>query len=148
GWPSPRCAHTVCQSRHRGPSRGACPSAVRQPARAAAWLGWYSPYDRTTRVWGIGTWRSHRCRKAATGKVIRWSAVAVVRHQAGVLDGTTPQVPRPIRHHTSAMAIALHDPHVPLGLLRVTQALQEIEHLLRAPRRGQSQRTARKGLLD
>src|SRR5215510_9900978 len=39
---------------------------------AAAWLGWDSPSARTTRVWGTGTWRSHRCRKAATGQVLRW----------------------------------------------------------------------------
>ena len=75
-------------------------------------------------------------------------AVTVIRHQAGVLDRTAPQVARQIRHHTSAMAIALHDPHMPLRLRRVAQAVQEVEPLLRAHRRGQSQRPARQGLPD
>src|SRR5262245_3991728 len=72
GWASPRCAPTVCQSSAAGTSSGGWPSAARQTARTAAWLGWYSPYDRTTRVWGIGTCSSQRWRKSATGKVISW----------------------------------------------------------------------------
>ena len=43
GWASPRCAHTVCQASGTGTSTGSCPSAVRQLAKASAWVGWYNP---------------------------------------------------------------------------------------------------------
>src|SRR5262245_55446123 len=72
GWASPRWAHTVCQVSGTGVSTGGCPSAVRQTTRAFIGVEWYSPYDYTTRVCGTGTWRSHHCRKSATGNVIRW----------------------------------------------------------------------------
>ena len=38
GWASPRGAHTVCQVSATGVSTGGCPSAVRQTARASAWV--------------------------------------------------------------------------------------------------------------
>jgi len=77
------------------------------------------------------------------GAIGESDTLTVVGHQARVLEGAAPQIPRQIRDHTSAMAIALHDAHVPPRLPRVPQAVQEVEPLLRAHRLGQGQRPTR-----
>jgi hypothetical protein len=71
GWASPRWAHTVCQARGAGTRTGGWPHWSRQRASASGWVGWDSPEDRTTRVWGAGTCSSHRGRKSSLDNVIR-----------------------------------------------------------------------------
>jgi hypothetical protein len=73
-------------------------------------------------------------------------AVPVPRHKPGILEGAAAQLAGEIRDHPRAVRIALHDPHVPLRLRRVAQAVQEVEHLLRSHRFRQGQRATRQGL--
>src|SRR5262252_9840656 len=65
-----------------------------------------------------------------TGATGEGDAGAVVRHQAAILDGTAPEIAGQIRHHPGTVRIALHDPHVPLRLCRVAEAVEEVEPLL------------------
>src|SRR4030095_3733348 len=72
-------------------------------------------------------------------------AVAVVRHQAGVLERAAPQVPREIRDHTGSVTIALPHVHMPWGLLRVAEPMEKLEQLLGTPGLWQPQRVLGKG---
>jgi hypothetical protein len=56
---------------------------------------------------------------------------AVPGHEARVLERATPQIPGQIRHHPRAVAVALPNVHVPLGLLRVAKPGQQVEPRLR-----------------
>jgi hypothetical protein len=73
-------------------------------------------------------------------------AGAVVRHQTAVLEWAAPQRARQRRDHAGPVALALHDPHMPLGLRRMASAVQEVEPRLRAHRLGQGQRATPQGL--
>src|SRR5262245_9633761 len=75
-------------------------------------------------------------------------AVAIVCYQPAVLDGTTTQIAGQIGHYPSPMAVAFHDPHVPLRLPRVAQAVQEVEQLLRTHRLEKGKRPVCQGVAD
>ena len=157
GCASPRWAHTVCQSRAGGSSTGGCPSAARQWAKRLGVGMMVEPIRPHHPGMGAGTCSSHRWRKSATGNVIRChrgprrrlrrvraigegDAVPIPCHQPRVLDGTAPQVAGQIRHDARPVTIALHDPHIPPRLRRMTQAVEEVDELLRPHRLGQGQR--------
>ena len=73
---------------------------------------------------------------------------AIPGHQARVLEGTTPQGAGQIRYDARPVPIALHALHMPSRRRRVTQAVQELDNLLRPHRLGQGERPTREGLAD
>jgi hypothetical protein len=56
---------------------------------------------------------------------------AIPGHEAGVLDGTAPQIAGQIRHHPGPVGIAFHDAHIPARLRRMAETVEQVEHLLR-----------------
>jgi hypothetical protein len=75
-------------------------------------------------------------------------AGAVIGYQPRVLERAAPQGPCEICDDPGPVAIALHDPHMPLRLRRVTQAVQEVDHLLRPHRLRQGEHPTGTGLPD
>jgi len=101
----------------------------------------------------VRDWQGHPLKPRARagslllpGAIGEGGAVPVPRHKPGILEGAAAQIAGEIRDYPRAVRIALHNPHVPLRLRRVAQAVQEVEHLLRSHRLRQGQRATRQGL--
>ena len=57
------------------------------------------------------------------GAIGEGDVVPVPRYKPSILEGAAAQIAGEIRDHPRAVRIALHDPHVPLRLRRVPEAV-------------------------